>query len=552
MKKSLQLITSLLLIFLLLITCDKDDPIVQYSLSVEVTPTDGGTVTPDEGTYPDGTKISLLGTPSPEYIFKEWNGGVTGTTNPISVTMSSNKNITGVFEKRMYPLSLTIEGEGTVTEELISSKPNGDYPSGSVVKLTASPVDGWEFDSWSGDIESTENPIQVSMDKEKSITVKFIPRVYKNYLKTSYELSNYDEWLSSDDLYQNGNIFVNPLLPGPLEIQQTCQIDIDGDGDEDLYYYESYNLTSGLTPNPPPSVFINNGTILEKVEWNGPTLINPHGSKLLIGDFNNDSLPDIFSLVAIDLLENSVDQGKPQISHLLFNSQNGFNRVTEFVDQPGFHHTGCSGDIDNDGDLDVIMMNFGYDPDILTSKTSKILWNDGNGNFTYGTSGFSEIQVIHHSELYDVNNDGFLDLVISVVASHLKDTTDIIVMWGNGKDFELSNSTSFEIPVEYYLWNIDFIDVDNDGIAEIMLSFDDFSVSGGSNVKYLIELYKSDDNGLTFIRKTDQYFDNNTMSYVNRITVKDIDKNGKMDIYTSDKRDNIRWEWNGSMFLRVY
>ena len=57
-----------------------------------------------------------MATPSPEYIFKEWIGGVTGTTNPISVTMNSNKNITVVFEKRMYPLSIIIEGEGTVTE----------------------------------------------------------------------------------------------------------------------------------------------------------------------------------------------------------------------------------------------------------------------------------------------------------------------------------------------------------------------------------------------------------------------------------------------------
>ena len=379
----------------------------------------------------------------------------------------------------------------------------------------------------------------------KALSVKG-KRVYKNYLKTSYELSNYDLWLSPDDLYENGNIYFNQLLPGALEIQQTCQLDIDGNGFEDLFYYDSYPLNIPL-PNPPPRVFMNNGTILEKAEWTGPSLINPHGSKLLVGDFNNDSFPDIFSLVAIDkpIGDNS---GSQDICHLLFNSGSGFNSVKEFDDLKGFWHSGCSGDIDNDGDLDVIMMNFSY---WSNGVTSKILWNDGKGNFTYGTSGFSEIAPISQSELFDLNNDGFLDFVFTYVPNHLKATNDLIIMWGNGKDFTLSNSTSFTYPVNYYLWDIDFIDIDNDGIAEILLSEDDNNVKEyRSDAKYFIDLYKSDDQGKTFVKKTDHYFDKNNMSFVNKMRVKDIDNNGKMDIYTSDRKDYIRWEWNGSKFIR--
>ena len=374
----------------------------------------------------------------------------------------------------------------------------------------------------------------------KSLTIKE-KRVYKNYLKTSYELSNYDEWLSSDDLYDKG---VRYTIWTPLKEQQTCQIDINGDGLEDIVYYDAYPLDIPL-PNPPPSVFMNNGTVLEKVEWKGPAIINPHGSKLLLGDFNNDSLPDIFACVAIDGQENR-DGGLNQISHLLYNSLDGLNKVKEFTEQPGFHHAGCSGDIDNDGDLDVILMNFAF---WNNGVTSKILWNDGKGNFTYGTSGFSKIAPIQQSELFDVNNDGFLDLVFSYVANHLKKTNDMIIMWGNGKDFNLSNSSSFEYPVGYYLWDIDFTDVDNDGTSEILLSEENI-IDGGSNANYLIDLYKSEDKGKTFIKKTDQYFDTNSMSFVNKMRVKDIDNNGKMDIYTSDRKDNIRWEWNGTKFIK--
>jgi hypothetical protein len=32
--------------------------------------------------------------------------------------------------------------------------------------------------------------------------------------------------------------------------------------------------------------------------------------------------------------------------------------------------------------------------------------------------------------------------------------------------------------------------------------------------------------------------------------VQDIDKNGMVDIFSAEKKDNIRWEWNGSKFIR--
>ncbi len=396
---------------------------------------------------------------------------------------------------------------------------------------------GYEFNLVAKSDTARETP-------SKSLNIKG-KRVYKNYLKPSYELSNYDEWLSSDDLYESGSIYFNPLLPGPLGIQQTCQLDIDGNGFEDLFYYDSYLLEVPIA-NPPPRVFMNNGTILEKTEWTGPSIINPHGAKLLVGDFNNDSLPDIFTLVGFDVAE-GVD-GTLQISHLLFNSSEGFKTVKEFSDQLGYHHTGCSGDIDNDGDLDVIMFNFAY---WNTGVTSKILWNDGKGNFTYGTSGFSEIAPVNHSELFDINSDGFLDLVISYTANHLKQTNDMIVMWGNGKDFNLINSTSFEYPVYKALMDIDFTDINNDGISEIILSGTDIllGTSPDTGLKYFIDLYQSDDKGKTFIKKTDKFFDVVNFPNFGHMIVKDLNNNGLMDIYGVNRKDSIRWEWNGSKFM---
>jgi len=364
----------------------------------------------------------------------------------------------------------------------------------------------------------------------------------KNYIKTSYQLSNYDNWLSSNDIYYNGAQYTewNPLID-----QQFCQIDINGDGLEDIFYYDSYLLTEPIS-NKTPSIFINNGHILNKESLVCPNIINSHGSKLLIGDFNNDSYPDIFSCVGFDLPTNSANKIQTQVCHLLFNLPDGF-KIKEFDDQIGFWHTGCSGDIDNDGDLDIIIFNFNYHGNNVCSK---ILWNDGKGNFTYDISGFSEIAPVDHSELYDVNNDGFLDLVISYIDNSIN-TKNIVIMWGNGKDFNLSNSTSFVYSNYLSLMDIDFTDINNDGISEIIISGTD--ISNGTNygfIKYFIDIYQSNNKGNTFIKKTKQYFDINYFTRFGHMIIKDIDNNSKLDIYASDKKDNIRWEWNGSMFIK--
>ncbi len=368
-------------------------------------------------------------------------------------------------------------------------------------------------------------------------------RIYKNYIKNSYELSNFDTWFSSAQLYKaDGSKYPN----NPFIDEQSTQIDIDGDGQEDLLYYEGYDLNISPTPNPPPSVFMNTGVALKQTNYTGPSIKDPHGTKILVGDFNNDSLPDIFSNVAVDppfgafpfLNDNN---------HLLLNSKNGFASVKEFPDQ-GFWYTGCSGDIDNDGDLDIIAFNFHNQSNGVKSR---IMWNDGKANFTLDFNGVGDIPVVYLSELVDVNNDGFLDLVMVFVPATIPSrVNDFRVLWGNGKGFSLTNSTAINISGEWYLMNLDFTDVDADGTKEIMASGNYNNPSGTGAPIYFISLFKSADKGKTFSDKTSQYIDNNTAGRFYHIRVQDIDKNGLLDIFSGEKKDNIRWEWNGTKFIK--
>jgi hypothetical protein len=60
-----------------------------------------GTITalPAQGSYLDGTEVTLLATPSPDYEFVRWEGDGPGSTNPLELTMDSAKGVSAVFEK---------------------------------------------------------------------------------------------------------------------------------------------------------------------------------------------------------------------------------------------------------------------------------------------------------------------------------------------------------------------------------------------------------------------------------------------------------------------
>jgi len=70
----------------------------EYSLSVSVT--GSGTVSkePDETEYAEGSSVVLTATPEAGWGFSGWQGDLTGTANPVTLTMDMDKTVTAVFE----------------------------------------------------------------------------------------------------------------------------------------------------------------------------------------------------------------------------------------------------------------------------------------------------------------------------------------------------------------------------------------------------------------------------------------------------------------------
>ena len=166
----------LLLIFIVsLSSCTKE-----FVVDVKSNPPDGGTVIPSQGTYKEGSTVTLIATPNLEYKFTGWSGDAIGSSSPIDVIVDDNKNVVANFSLVQYALTTSIKGEGSITETIVNTRKSTDYDSGTTVQLEAVPSKGYYFAGWSGGITGESNPSQILIDRPKNVTATF--------KKLSYEL----------------------------------------------------------------------------------------------------------------------------------------------------------------------------------------------------------------------------------------------------------------------------------------------------------------------------------------------------------------------------
>ena len=180
-----RLLRSLILVLLvlpLLTTCSKSDdsiPIAQYSISVQISPKEGGFVVPSSVKSNEGENISILASPSTNYLFKNWSGDISGTMNPTTVLMNSDKSITAVFELK------DSDGDG-VTDDIDSCP---DTPNGALVNANG--------------CSSEQDP-----DKKNELKVLFIGSsyfIYNNLPDMFYQLvKNSGKKIAIDSYMQGG------------------------------------------------------------------------------------------------------------------------------------------------------------------------------------------------------------------------------------------------------------------------------------------------------------------------------------------------------------
>ena len=126
--------------------------------------------------YTAGSVVQLTASADTGYEFTGWSGDASGTINPVSVTMNGNKSVAASFSQVCYSLDIKVDppAGGDVSLNPTRNCNSGtQYLTGTVVELTPTVNDVWEFIEWSGDASGTSTNVSVTMDGNKTVTVKF-------------------------------------------------------------------------------------------------------------------------------------------------------------------------------------------------------------------------------------------------------------------------------------------------------------------------------------------------------------------------------------------
>ena len=345
-------------------------------------------------------------------------------------------------------------------------------------------------------------------------------------------------------------------------------VDFNNDGYSDVLYIGAMSPnnvevtgedTSGLCGSdvckgdtPLPSLYLGGANkqltyapelIIDKREDSGMSL----GRQLLVADYNNDNILDFY--VADHGIGGGGHNGVRD-SYFLSQSNGTWLESSDthlshsnFV---VFDHGGATGDIDNDGDMDVVITE-------LNGKTGTALWcliNDGTGYLNKRKCGgiFS-----FALELADIDGDGYLDVLLG--AHEFENNSFTGIVWNDGRgNFPKHSKTS--LPQHKKKWGsvpeVSAADLDNDGDLDIV-----YSRAGKLYVGTAVQIIenlgnkKFKDHGIFPLVEAPTDFiptheGNEWNDYIEAIRFRDLDKDGDIDLYLSS---SMSLKTNGMVLL---
>ena len=465
-------LSALLICSFLLITCSEEIEVeaeIRYNLEVLATPNGSGAVTPSAGTYSAESVIELTAVPADGWEFVEWTGDYVGTDNPITITFDDSKSITANFS--------------LVQDFFISQSPSYNYPNNAVGQI---------------------------------INNYYFPGVYPH---TDFISDNIDLYYTENNLEYYYRMFG----------REGIYFDYNNDGKLDFFGFLT-NFIPNWGVEKGKFVLIDNILSDSREKLYFDTDINFGGGSIQANDFNNDGKLEIMIST-----QNNHENGNGGYStnvpvKIITFNENG-TIIEQQVGEPmGVHDSTC-GDVDNDGDVDLLVWLFS-DPNITTRPF--LYLNDGSGNFTL-TNNFESFEGLENIlnnqgpypvisvEFYDIDNDNNLDIICGYSLDDFADTNfdygleKIRIYWGDGTGtFNFINGftdlTSTSNPyvgpnsVGTTVLGIGIFDYDNDGDFDIVSSVT--PNYGG----YLLQLYEQT-NTREFLDVTSSKFDVFTESF---------------------------------------
>lgn len=392
----------------------------------------------------------------------------------------------------------------------------------------------------------------------------------KETVDTQKKASIYFKTISPDS---SGLNFSNTLLPsGDINIIEYLYYyngggvaigDINNDGLDDIYF------TANQTPD---KLFLNQGGLKFKdiTKESGIIIDSTWSSGVTMEDVNNDGLLDIYV--------SKVSNYKTFKATNLLYINKGNNVFEESAEAYGLNFSGLATqaaffDYDNDGDMDVYLLNHSvHTPRSYGSSQRRQIKDSIAGDKFYenklneGISKF--VDVTEGSGIFssalgyglaittaDINNDGFIDIYIG---NDFHENDYLYINQGN-KTFKESIS-SYISHTSRFTMGVDIADLNNDQYVDIfsldMMPFnhDIFLKSGGEDTDKIAQIKKDYGFETQYARNTFQLNrGNNSFAEIALMTetyatdwswsslIQDFDNDGLNDIYITNgilKRSN--------------
>ena len=309
----------------------------------------------------------------------------------------------------------------------------------------------------------------------------------------------------------NGEIFGRQ---GVTLGESIIAFDYNNDGLQDLGISPSLATSD---PDLPIRIFLNQGNFNFQEEtaqvFLGEIPVTGYVNHPVISaDFNNDGFNDLFLVDHGQEITWPWDGGRNKILLSRNDGQYYDASLNSLPDMKTFNHHGSYGDIDNDGDLDILISN-------LHLPNSYLLLNDGSAKFTMNTQKLPQNMVSNWDQveswanpggsiLADVDGDGKLDIVFGSYKGALPRRISVALQNDDGNfvetqslDFHANFSGNSIIPESGY-------SVGDTGISEIVTA--DFDNDGDQDFLLNLEGSKNGKNGLMSLRNDSGLLVDNT------------------------------------------
>jgi plastocyanin len=254
------------------------------------------------------------------------------------------------------------------------------------------------------------------------------------------------------------------LIPGPNRWTEGMELaDVDGDGDLDLFIADGEGFSS-------PGAQRQNVLLINQFVQTGvPSFSDEsvarlgvhlsHAKGVTTGDVNGDGWVDVMFTNAFNTDPPFLYINRGAAQPGFFNEEGAARGFTQNLSAAGAQF----GDLDDDGDLDVIVCDSG--PSFLGSPGGRphLYFNDGNGVFSEATSGWSPLLKRAHMDvqLVDIDHDWDLDFIGFNRSSNSSGTHYLMLNDGSG-NFSDSSTTIPNTSGSVYEAEVGDLDDDTD------------------------------------------------------------------------------------------